>query len=64
MNLDLKYILLIYILFIGIIYVLKPGIFNFKNTKDKKKKAIYLSILIMLIAVISFYIKVLIDWFL
>jgi len=63
MNLDLKYILLLYILFIGILYTLKPTIFDLKNTKNKKKKAIYLSILIIIIAIISFYIKVLIDWF-
>jgi hypothetical protein len=63
MNLDLKYILLLYIVFIGILYTFKPTIFDLQNTKNKKKKAIYLSILIMIIAIISFYIKVLIDWF-
>jgi uncharacterized membrane protein len=63
MNLDLKYILLLYILFIGILYTFKPTIFDLQNTKNKKKKAIYLSILIIIIAIISFYIKVLIDWF-
>lgn len=63
MDLDLKYILLLYILFIGILYTIKPTIFDLHNTKNKKKKAIYLSILIIIIAIISFYIKVLIDWF-
>ena len=60
---DLKYTIFIYLIFILFIYFWKPDIFNL-NIDDKKRKLLYLIFLIIIIAIISFYIKILSEWFL
>jgi len=64
MNLELKYIIFMYIFILILLYIWKPNIFDIKDEKNRKKKVLYLFSLIIIIAIISFYIKVLIDWFL
>lgn len=59
---NLKYILLIYILLLIFIYFWKPNIFNL-DKENKKKKIIYLFFLVIIIAIISFYMKVLSELF-
>jgi hypothetical protein len=64
MNLELKYIIFMYIFILILLYIWKPNIFDLNDEKNRKKKVLYLFSLIIIIAIISFYIKVLIDWFL
>ena len=64
MNLELKYIIFMYIFILILLYIWKPNIFDLMDEKNRKKKVLYLFSLIIIIAIISFYIKVLIDWFL
>jgi len=59
---NLKYVFFIYLIFILLIYLIKPTILNL-NVDDKKKKILYLMSLIIIIAIISFYIKILVEWF-
>ena len=64
MNFELKYIFFIYIFILILLYIAKPNIFILSdNEVDRKRKVLYLCALIIIIAIISFYIKVLIDWF-
>ncbi len=64
MNFELKYIFFIYIFIIILLYISKPNIFILSDNKsDRKRKILYLCALIIIISIISFYIKVLIDWF-
>jgi len=60
---DLKYTIFIYLILILFIYFWKPDIFNL-NIEDKKRKLLYLIFLIIIIAIISFYLKILSEWFL
>ena len=53
-----------YIFILILLYIWKPNIFDLNDEKNRKKKVLYLFSLIIIIAIISFYIKVLIDWFL
>jgi len=64
MNLELKYIIFMYIFILILLYIWKPNIFDLNDERNRKKKILYLFSLIIIIAIISFYIKVLIDWFL
>ena len=59
---NLRYIILIYLLLIIVIYSLKPHIFDL-NVEDKKRKLLYLFFLIIIISIISFYSKVIIEYF-
>ena len=59
---DLKFIIFIYIIFISILYVYKPNIFVLTN--NKSQKLLYLIFLIIILAIISFYFKVLMEYFL
>jgi hypothetical protein len=59
---DLKYIIFFYIILLIIIYIIKPNIFTL-NVEDKKRKTLYLIFLVIIIAIISFYLKVLYEWF-
>lgn len=59
---NLKYVFFIYLIFILLIYLIKPTILNL-NVDDKKRKILYLMSLIIIIAIISFYIKILVEWF-
>lgn len=59
---NLQYTILLYILLIILIYIWKPEIFKLNN-ENKKRKMLYLTFLIIIISIISFYSKVLIEWF-
>lgn len=59
---NLQYTILLYILLIILIYIWKPDIFKL-NHENKKRKMLYLTFLIIIISIISFYAKVLIEWF-
>jgi len=59
---NLKYVFFIYLIFILLIYLIKPTILNL-NVESKKRKILYLMSLIIIIAIISFYIKILVEWF-
>jgi Kef-type K+ transport system membrane component KefB len=63
MNLELKYIIFMYIFILILLYIWKPHIFNLNDENSRKKKILYLFSLIIIIAIISFYVKVLVDWF-
>lgn len=58
----LQYTIYLYILLIILIYIWKPNIFKL-NHENKKRKLLYLTFLIIIISIISFYSKVLIEWF-
>jgi hypothetical protein len=62
MKLNLKYTIFIYLIFIFLIFFWKPNIFML-NVDDKKRKMMYLMFLIIIISIITFYIKVLAEWF-
>ena len=60
--LELKYIILIYIIILCAIFFIKPNIFKLTK-KNKKRKLVYLISLIIIIAIICFYFKILFDWY-
>jgi uncharacterized membrane protein len=59
---DLKYTIFIYFILMLLIFLWKPNIFKL-NDDNKKKKTLYLISLIIIVAIISFYIKVLFESF-
>ncbi len=60
---DLKSTFLLYIVFLIILYLWKPRIFNLNNTQNKKRKMLYLIFLVIIVSIIAFYMKVLYEWF-
>ena len=56
---DLKFVIFIYIIFIILLYLYKPSIL----TLGDNKKLIYLVFLIIILAIISYYIKVVMEYF-
>ena len=62
MEFDLKYTIFIYIVLMILIFLWKPQIFDLNND-NKKKKTLYLIFLIVIVAIISFYCKVLFESF-
>jgi hypothetical protein len=59
---NLKYSIFLYLILILFIFLWKPNIFLL-NVEDKKRKILYLMFLIIIISIISFYVKVLSEWF-
>jgi uncharacterized membrane protein len=59
---NLKYTIFLYLILILFIFIWKPHILML-NTEDKKRKTLYLIFLIIIISIISFYTKVLFEWF-
>jgi len=59
---NLKYTIFLYLIFILLIFLWKPQILML-NVDDKKRKTLYLIFLIIIISIISFYFKVLTEWF-
>ena len=59
---NLKYTIFLYLILILFIFFWKPQIFLL-NVEDKKRKILYLIFLIIIISIISFYVKVLTEWF-
>ena len=62
MVINLRSVIFIYLIILILLFFWKPEIFKF-NTETKNRKILYLSFLITIIAVISFYIKVILEWF-
>jgi hypothetical protein len=60
---NLKYTILIYLILLIFIFFWKPEIFKL-NIENKNRKILYLVFLIIIIAIISFYAKILSEWFL
>ena len=58
---DLKFVIFIYIIFIVLLYLYKPNILTLGNNKNKK--LIYLVFLIIILAIISYYIQVVMEYF-
>jgi len=63
MNFQLIYSIILYFLIILFLYFYKPNLFLLNN-EDKSRKLLYLISLIMIIAIIAFYIKIIFEWFL
>lgn len=59
---NLKHTIFIYLILILLIFCLKPNVFNL-DVENKKRKFLYLIFLIIIISIISFYTKVLFEWF-
>ena len=60
---NLKYIIVIYLFLLILLYILKPHIFDL-NVENKKRKFLYLVFLVIILSIISFYSKVIIEYFL
>ena len=58
---DLKFVIFIYIIFIVLLYLYKPNVLTLDNNKNKK--LIYLVFLIIIMAIISYYIKINMEYF-
>jgi hypothetical protein len=65
MKFDLKYVISIYIILIVLLYFYNNKLFdlNIKNTKSRNKKIIYIAFLLIILAIISFYTKILYSCF-
>lgn len=61
MQIDLKFIIFIYIILISLLYVYKPEVFNMH--KNRNKKLLYIMFLMIIFAIISFYVKILFEYF-
>ena len=59
---NLKYVILFYLILMALLFSLKPHIFDL-NVDKKKRKFMYLIFLVIIIAIISFYIKILFEYF-
>ena len=58
MEFDLKFVIIIYTILIVLLYLHNNNLFNL-NVEKKNKKVIYLSFLLIILAIISFYVKIL-----
>ena len=62
MNFDIKFVLVIYIILVALLFLYKNELFDIK-VQNKNKKIIYLSFLLFILSIISFYIKVILECF-
>lgn len=62
MKFDLKYVISIYVILVVLLYFHNNKLFNL-NVPNKNKKLIYLSFLMIILAIISFYFKILYECF-
>lgn len=62
MNFDIKYVISIYVILVTLLYFYNNNLFNL-NVKNRNKKLIYISFLLIIIAIISFYFKILYECF-
>jgi hypothetical protein len=62
MDFNLKYTIFMYLIILFFLFMWKPNLFMI-NVENKKRKLLYLMFLIVIIAIISFYFKVLMEWF-
>ena len=63
MNIHLKYIIFLYIVLFLLLYFCKPQLFVL-DIDNRKRKFLYLTFLIVIMAIICFYLKVWADFFL
>ena len=59
---NLKYTIFLYLILVILLFLWKPNVFAL-NVEDKKRKILYLISLIIIISIISFYLKILMEWF-
>jgi hypothetical protein len=59
---NLKYTIFLYLILVILLFLWKPNVFAL-NVEDKKRKILYLISLIIIISIISFYFKILMEWF-
>ena len=62
MKFDLTYVISIYIILIILLYFYNNKLFDL-NVKNRNKKIIYLSFLLIILAIISYYTKILYTCF-
>ena len=62
MDFNLKYTIFMYLIILFFLFMWKPNLFMI-NIENKKRKLLYLTFLVVIIAIISFYFKVLMEWF-
>jgi hypothetical protein len=62
MKFDLTYVISIYIILIILLYFYNNKLFDL-NVKNRNKKIIYLSFLLVVLAIISYYTKILYTCF-
>jgi hypothetical protein len=59
---NIKYTIFLYLILILFIFIFRPKLLILNNDFNKRK-LLYLIFLIIILAIISFYIKVLTEWF-
>jgi uncharacterized membrane protein len=65
MDFSTKYCIIIYVIILLLLYLWKPFLFKITDENpDKKKKLILFSAMIIIVAIISIYIKIMFEWFL
>ena len=62
MDFKLRYSIFMYLFIILILYIWKPQLFKLNN-EDKQRKMIYLIFLIIILSILSFYTKLIFEWF-
>lgn len=62
MNFDIKFVIVLYIILVVLLFLYKNELFEL-NVKNKNKKMIYLTFLLFILAIISYYVKVLSECF-
>lgn len=62
MTFDLKFVVIIYVILVTLLYMHNSKLFDLK-VKNRNKKIIYLSFLLIILAIISFYVKILYECF-
>lgn len=62
MKFDIKFVLVLYIILVVLLFLYKNELFEL-NVKKKNKKMIYLTFLLFILAIISFYVKVILECF-
>ena len=63
MEFNIKYSIFFYLIILLLIYLWKPSIFNL-NTENKRRKYILLFSLIIIVSIISMYIKIFFEYML
>lgn len=62
MKFDLKYVISIYVILVVLLYFYNNRLFKL-DVPNKNKKIIYISFLLIILAIISFYFKILYECF-
>ena len=61
MEIDIKYSILFYLIVLYLLYLWKPHLFKL-DTEQRRRKFILLMALVIIIAIISIYIKIFFEW--